>query len=391
MTHYTYKIINDITGEYYYGKRSCSQDDPADDPYMGSGYLIQHKMRLHPEYNWKKEIVGIYETAEAAYKAEEELIGDLWSADEKCLNLCPGGSGGHLTIAHLELRLKKLEALNSEYPIEVSTVCLHNNDEGVWVEISTKTSTGIERIKKLVSEGWEIGINGGYKKVGLAEIGADAEINSREFLRETVYSDRPFKVKGFGMSHDGLKRRVLIDATSGDLAKGYAKALSELGWVFGSNYSYEKVSLTEVGLVSFFRDYDEEYRKYKEGVELKNYKLVNHSLKKKITVYTANVVEELLKDDWVFGYEGSYELITQVDVGVARAKVSPEELLRRHGNSEPMLVSTVYLVNRNNNLYTKISINKKSHGYITKLLNAGWEFASVKGQRKINLSEALNT
>ena len=90
--HYIYKTTNHTTGEYYYGKRTCSSGW-RDDPYMGSGLLLQRKMKAHPDHDWRKEVLLLLDSEEEAFKYEVISIGDRWDTDPLCLNLCPGGHG----------------------------------------------------------------------------------------------------------------------------------------------------------------------------------------------------------------------------------------------------------------------------------------------------------
>lgn len=87
--HYVYQVSNPLTGEYYIGKRSCSC--PIDqDPYMGSGKIIKHKVKSS-RLKWNKVILSVCPSEEIAYAKERELIGDRWKTDPLCLNLCEGG------------------------------------------------------------------------------------------------------------------------------------------------------------------------------------------------------------------------------------------------------------------------------------------------------------
>lgn len=92
MNHYVYKITNRTTGEYYYGKRSCSSDW-RDDSYMGSGTLLKAKMNAHADDDWHKEVLLLLDSEEEAFEYETICIGDRWDSDPLCLNLRPGGEG----------------------------------------------------------------------------------------------------------------------------------------------------------------------------------------------------------------------------------------------------------------------------------------------------------
>lgn len=83
--HYTYTIIDEDTVQYYHGKHSTND---LNDGYMGSGSWIKS---IQDKENIVKLINEFYESSDAAYKAEAELIGDLWKTDELCMNRMKGG------------------------------------------------------------------------------------------------------------------------------------------------------------------------------------------------------------------------------------------------------------------------------------------------------------
>jgi len=87
MFHFTYKISNPATGEYYYGKHST---DNVNDGYMSSGNWVP-SLTEEARKGLVKEIVNYYESSELAYEAEKILIGDYWKTDPLCKNEKPGG------------------------------------------------------------------------------------------------------------------------------------------------------------------------------------------------------------------------------------------------------------------------------------------------------------
>lgn len=95
--NYIYKITNKTTGEYYYGVRSCS-GHWKDDSYMGSGILLKRKMKAHPDHEWIKEVLLVFDTPEEAYEYEEVILQGRHigcdTHDGFCLNMRQGGVGG---------------------------------------------------------------------------------------------------------------------------------------------------------------------------------------------------------------------------------------------------------------------------------------------------------
>lgn len=82
--HYTYKITNIVTKEFYVGVRSC-KCRIEDDKYMGSSsiwtkiYIKEHRNEL------RKEILTIYPTRKEADRGEVELLKSVES-DPLCVN-----------------------------------------------------------------------------------------------------------------------------------------------------------------------------------------------------------------------------------------------------------------------------------------------------------------
>lgn len=103
MSFYTYKITAEGSDKYYYGVHSIkipfkdlTINDCLKDRYFGSG---GNTLKNNKFKNWKnkykgklkKEIVQTFDKKYLSYKAEKELIGDLWQTDKLCLNSSAGG------------------------------------------------------------------------------------------------------------------------------------------------------------------------------------------------------------------------------------------------------------------------------------------------------------
>lgn len=101
-TYYTYKITATDSDKYYYGVSSvniphATREQCHNHPYYGSGG--NKNPTTNKFVNWKKkhentlvkEVLGIFKNRSESYRAEKELVGDLWTTDPLCLNSCPGG------------------------------------------------------------------------------------------------------------------------------------------------------------------------------------------------------------------------------------------------------------------------------------------------------------
>jgi len=72
-THYTYRLTDDVTGEFYIGVRSFI-GDPASDGYKGSGkWPTGAKFRGNP---LRKDILGTFKSRTEAERAEAEAIAE---------------------------------------------------------------------------------------------------------------------------------------------------------------------------------------------------------------------------------------------------------------------------------------------------------------------------
>lgn len=89
---YTYKTVNLINGDYYYGKHV--QNAGKIDNYLGSGKILKLAILKYGRENFKKEIIEFYDSIEDLAKGEKDLILDEHINDPKCYNLKYGGEGG---------------------------------------------------------------------------------------------------------------------------------------------------------------------------------------------------------------------------------------------------------------------------------------------------------
>jgi hypothetical protein len=85
MKHYIYKLIQEETGFYYIGVRSC-KCEILDDTYKGSMY--SWKLTKEEKDLLKKEIINEYSTRDEANKDEEFIINQIKNnlKDPNCMN-----------------------------------------------------------------------------------------------------------------------------------------------------------------------------------------------------------------------------------------------------------------------------------------------------------------
>lgn len=96
--HYIYKTTCNVTGKYYVGMHSTSDEN---DGYMGSGLQLRRSIRKHGVDNHTKEILSYHDTRELLIEAEKIVITDDMILDKNCMNLKLGGTGGFSSEEHM--------------------------------------------------------------------------------------------------------------------------------------------------------------------------------------------------------------------------------------------------------------------------------------------------
>lgn len=91
---YVYKITNNITGEFYIGKRENSKDVKSHCIYMGSSNYIKQQIEEYGEENFTKTILKECDSSDQLFNVESMYI-DIFKDDPKCINFTAGkGFGG---------------------------------------------------------------------------------------------------------------------------------------------------------------------------------------------------------------------------------------------------------------------------------------------------------
>jgi len=90
MIAHLYKITNNITGQYYIGKRKGNEQGR----YWGSGLRIKRHLKKYGKENFTYDILRV-DNENKIFKLEEKLITNNYIKNNPlCLNLAPGGKGG---------------------------------------------------------------------------------------------------------------------------------------------------------------------------------------------------------------------------------------------------------------------------------------------------------
>ena len=90
--YYTYKITNNITGEYYIG--SHRSDDFLNDDYYGSGKKIKESVKKYGKENHTKEILGTFDTMKESMEYEHSLVKQKRQIEKDPLILNMNNGGG---------------------------------------------------------------------------------------------------------------------------------------------------------------------------------------------------------------------------------------------------------------------------------------------------------
>ena len=91
MFYYLYEIKNLINDKVYVGVHKTKS---LDDGYMGSGKVIRNAIKKYGTEYFSKTILETFESSEAMFSREKEVVNDEFLARSDVYNLRRGGFGG---------------------------------------------------------------------------------------------------------------------------------------------------------------------------------------------------------------------------------------------------------------------------------------------------------
>ena len=91
MFYYLYEIRNNLNSKIYVGVHKTKD---LNDGYMGSGKIIRSAIEKHGISNFSKVILEFFDTSEAMYAREAEVVTEEFLLREDVYNLRRGGTGG---------------------------------------------------------------------------------------------------------------------------------------------------------------------------------------------------------------------------------------------------------------------------------------------------------
>lgn len=139
--HYIYKTTCNITGKWYVGMHSTTNEN---DSYIGSGKVLRHSIRKYGVENHTKEILEYLPSREALVLREIEIVTKELISDGFCMNLKEGGTGGFRDEEHMMKcskagnnsktnKLKTDAEYRERYCKNVGLVSKQKVENGVWI------------------------------------------------------------------------------------------------------------------------------------------------------------------------------------------------------------------------------------------------------------------
>src|SRR6056300_1636160 len=162
-----YKITNNLTNQYYIGKRRGSEQGR----YWGSGIRITRQIKKYGKENFTYDILRV-DNEDKIFKLEEKLITNNFINNNKlCLNLAPGGQGGFGNMPkdymkgdknpskRPEVRARLSELMNDNHPLVIMSKTNNpNKGKKQPEELKRKVSKTLKQRYKDGLQVWSKGI-----------------------------------------------------------------------------------------------------------------------------------------------------------------------------------------------------------------------------------------
>src|SRR5210317_368180 len=150
MIAHLYKITNNLTNQYYIGKRRGKEQGR----YWGSGLSIKRHIKKYGKENFTYDVLRI-DNEDKIFKLEERLITNNYIKNNKlCLNLAPGGKGGFAYMPKDYMRGDKNPSKRPEVRAKLSKLMNENHPLVIMSKTNNpnKGKKQPEELKRKVSE-----------------------------------------------------------------------------------------------------------------------------------------------------------------------------------------------------------------------------------------------
>jgi hypothetical protein len=137
--HYIYKTTCNVTGKWYVGMHSTSNEN---DGYMGSGTVLRRSIRKYGVSEHTKEILEYCDSREKLILREIEIVTKELISDGLCINLKEGGNGGFRDEEH---RKNFMECVKNTGPAVEKVKWLKENDENWRLYQSNQIKIGQQK------------------------------------------------------------------------------------------------------------------------------------------------------------------------------------------------------------------------------------------------------
>ena len=209
---YLYKIINTLTGQYYYGIHTTYN---INDNYMGSGADLKKDIKKIGVANFNKIYLKFFNDDKSLREAEKNIITTNMLNDPLCYNILPGGGGfnnkGIYPVRNILTGEIKAMKINEEY------------DKTIWIHITknrkriSKTINNIniikfvykEHLQKYLDEGWTTYYGGNLTGKIKINNGIKIKYIDKEHLQK--YLDEGWKKGGLPIGCKGRLRIINKD------------------------------------------------------------------------------------------------------------------------------------------------------------------------------------
>lgn len=99
--HIVYETTCQLTGRFYVGRHSTND---INDGYLGSGKILKRSISKYGAETHVRIILRVFETLQESVDAERDEVSKVLLIDPLCMNIIPGGQGGHNGIISDEAR-----------------------------------------------------------------------------------------------------------------------------------------------------------------------------------------------------------------------------------------------------------------------------------------------